>query len=323
MDTNIAKLSNQINFTKNVIETGLSDQLVEEGEWFEIEAKLMFDKSVIHNLVHESDRLIGFNLNTDRFTTVRMRMGYFNSQICKILHTIIQDMRLNEKAHVSFELDPDLLNESFRENKLSKKSDKIYLDLKFEIFFKTIEKSAIPVYKLNVRNLLAVSNEHKLEANELFKANLVLTAFHRYHKAISYLIIAQQIVNEKQNEQLTEIPEQDEDQEEIVSAVHINKIKSQIFSNLAACQLKGNSYKMAIINCTKCLEIDKTNVKALFRRSTANTAIKEYELACLDLKQAIQLEPANMEVKKNLTYVESLQKQYNQVMSNNLKKMFE
>jgi tetratricopeptide (TPR) repeat protein len=322
MDMNIAKLSNQIDFTKNVIEAGLSENLVEEGEWFEIEAKLMFDKLVLSTLVHDSDRLIGFNLNNDQLKTVRMRMGYFNSQICKILQTIIRGMRLNEKAQISFELDPDLLDESFREDKQSKKSEKIYLDLKFEIFLKTIEKSAIPVYKLNINHLLAISNEHKLEANELFKCNLILTAFHRYHKAISYLIIAEHSVNEKQKEQ-KELSEQEEEQDDAVSAIQISKIKSQLYSNLAACQLRGNNYKMAIKNCTKCLEIDKTNVKALFRRSTANTAIKEFELASQDLKQAIQFEPNNIEVKKNLTYVESLQRQYNQVMSNNLKKMFQ
>lgn len=73
MDINIAKLSNQIDFTKHVIETGLADQLVEEGEWFEIEAKLMFDKSVLRTVAtpHDAHRLLGVDLNSDHLKTDR------------------------------------------------------------------------------------------------------------------------------------------------------------------------------------------------------------------------------------------------------------
>ena len=149
--------------------------------------------------------------------------------------------------------------------------------------------------------MVVFSNEHKLEANELFKNSLYLTAFQRYHKSISYLIIAEQYECE----------------------IDLKKMKSQLYSNFAACQIKSGNYKMAIINCTKCLEIDNNNVKALFRRATAYAGIKEYELAINDCQTAISNDPNNVDVKKKLNQVENLQKQYNQNMSSKFKKMFE
>ena len=194
-DSNLAKLSNEIDFTKTIIEHGDPSYIVEEGEWFEFESKLLFDKSCLkRSLANDPDCLIGFNLNSDNLTLVRQRLGYFNSQITKILQRIIQTMRLNEKAHISFELDPDLLNESFQNEKVD---NKIYLDLKFEIILTKIEKNdpnQSLIYNLKADQLLTLSNEHKTDANELFKNSFVLTAFQRYHKAMSYLIIAEQMI---------------------------------------------------------------------------------------------------------------------------------
>lgn len=319
MQINLAKLSNEIDFTKTVLEDGDPDVVAEEGECFEIEAKLMFDKSVLKTNEHDADTLIGFTLNSDHSVLVRQRLGYFNSQICKILHGVIRGMRLNEKAHVSFELDPYLLDESFQQHET--KNEKIFFDLKFELRLVKIENNQRLVYKLDESQLMAVTNEHKADANELFKKHLILTAFHRYHKAINYTIIAEQKVNERNggpNEELETIPESD-----AILLSDILKIKSQLYANLAACQLKNKSYKLAVLNCTKCLEIDPSNVKALFRRSSAYSDSNDYELAIEDLKRAIGLEPENLEVKKKLTYVESLKKNYEHSMANKFKKMFQ
>lgn len=303
--SNLAKLSNEIDFTINILEPGNPEIIVEEGEWFEFECKLMFDKSIIKTIVHSSDQLIGFDANSDTFTLVRQRSGYFNSQICKILHRCIQLMRLNERSEISFELNPLLLNESFQSKVLENK--KCYLDLKFEIFLKNIEKlESQPIYSLSRNKLIVLSNEHKSEANELFKNSLYLTAFQRYHKSISYLIIAEQ-----------------EEKQENDPEIDLKKMKSQLYSNFAACQLKNSNYKMAIINCTKCLEIDGNNVKAFFRRATAYAGIKEYESAISDCQTAISIDSNNIEVKKKLNQIEALQKQYNQNMSAKFKKMFE
>ena len=47
-----------------------------------------------------------------------------------IIHNAIRGMKIGEVAEVSFELDPERLDESF---KLAVHSNKIYLDLKFEL----------------------------------------------------------------------------------------------------------------------------------------------------------------------------------------------
>lgn len=321
-DSNLAKLSNEIDFTKTIIEHGDPSYIVEESEWFEFESKLLFDKSCLkRSLANDPDRLIGFNLNSDHLTLVRQRLGYFNSQITKILQRIIQTMRLNEKAHISFELDPDLLNESFQNEKVD---NKIYLDLKFEIILTKIEKNdpnQSLIYNLKADQLLTLSNEHKTDANELFKNSFVLTAFQRYHKAMSYLIIAEQMINEKKDIKIEDLETISETENE-TNHFDVAKLKSQLFSNLAACQLKSKNYKMVITNCGKCLELDKMNVKALFRRSSAFTEIKDFELAIEDLRIALALETDNIDVKKKLVYVEGLKKQYEQSMASKFKKMF-
>lgn len=58
--------------------------------------------------------------------------------------------------------------------------------------FLKIDESKI--YKINEYDLYELSEFHKRDANEMFKKGFVLSAFKRYHKSISFLIIAQQQV---------------------------------------------------------------------------------------------------------------------------------
>lgn len=88
------------------------------------------------------------------------------------------------------------------------------------------------------------------------------------------------------------------------------------------CQLKNNNYEMTIINCTKCLEIDKLNLKALFRRAQARTGKNDYDEALADYNLALKLDPNNNEIKQRISHVEHLKKAYNQTISSNLKKFF-
>ncbi|KAD4584374.1 hypothetical protein E3N88_21975 [Mikania micrantha] len=59
--------------------------------------------------------------------------------------------------------------------------------------------------------------------------------------------------------------------------------------NNAACQLKLKEYKQAEKLCTKVLELESTNVKALYRRAQAYINVADLDLAELDIKRPSRL----------------------------------
>ncbi|CAD7701085.1 unnamed protein product [Ostreobium quekettii] len=74
------------------------------------------------------------------------------------------------------------------------------------------------------------------------------------------------------------------------------ELKKSLWLNLAAAHLKQKSYKDVIQNCTKVLELDLNNVKALYRRAQAHMGRAEYLEAEMDLKKARQAEPDNKDL---------------------------
>lgn len=63
--------------------------------------------------------------------------------------------------------------------------------------------------------------------------------------------------------------------------------------NNAACKLKLKDYKEAVKLCTKVLEIESQNVKALYRRAQAYIHLVDLDLAELDIKKALEIDPDN------------------------------
>lgn len=70
------------------------------------------------------------------------------------------------------------------------------------------------------------------------------------------------------------------------------------------------------------LEIDKDNVKVLFRRGQAFYYLKEFEKASDDFSAALKLEPNNAEVKKNLKIVQDKVKEQKEKEKKMYQKMF-
>lgn len=63
--------------------------------------------------------------------------------------------------------------------------------------------------------------------------------------------------------------------------------------NNAACKLKLKDYKQAEKLCTKVLELDSNNVKALYRRAQAYIQLVDLDLAEIDIKKALEIDPHN------------------------------
>ncbi|KAF3645270.1 Peptidyl-prolyl cis-trans isomerase FKBP65 [Capsicum annuum] len=79
-----------------------------------------------------------------------------------------------------------------------------------------------------------------------------------------------------------------------------------------SCYLNNGGHQEASKMCSKVIEYDPCNVKALFRRAQAYLRINELEKAEIDIKKALQVDPNNRDVKVMYKEVKNKQKQYAQ-----------
>ncbi|KAL7197754.1 hypothetical protein ACSBR2_020308 [Camellia fascicularis] len=89
-----------------------------------------------------------------------------------------------------------------------------------------------------------------------------------------------------------------------------NALRLSCNLNNAACKLKLGEYREASTLCTKVLEVDPMNVKALFRRSQAYRRTSELEKAEADIKRALTIDPNNREVKLEYKELKDKQREY-------------
>ncbi|KAL4149738.1 hypothetical protein QTP88_003611 [Uroleucon formosanum] len=87
------------------------------------------------------------------------------------------------------------------------------------------------------------------------------------------------------------------------------------YANRALCYLKTNEFKLAIIDCTSSLELDRSYVKAYQRRSAAYMALGMYNEAKKDIKDVLKLEPNNKQAKADMEVV------YNKIKQGEIQKM--
>ncbi|XP_073139238.1 peptidyl-prolyl cis-trans isomerase FKBP62 [Henckelia pumila] len=75
--------------------------------------------------------------------------------------------------------------------------------------------------------------------------------------------------------------------------------------------LKLRDYKQTEKLCTKVLELESTNVKALYRRAQTYMHVADLDLAERDIKKALEIYPDNMEVKLGYKTLKEKAKEYN------------
>ncbi|KAJ8644726.1 hypothetical protein MRB53_006474 [Persea americana] len=80
--------------------------------------------------------------------------------------------------------------------------------------------------------------------------------------------------------------------------------------NNAVCMLKLKEFREAAKLCSEVLKLESRNVKALFRRAQAYIETNDLDLAELDLKKALEMEPDNGEVNLQLARLKKLLSYY-------------
>uniref|UniRef100_A0A0D3H2C5 peptidylprolyl isomerase n=1 Tax=Oryza barthii TaxID=65489 RepID=A0A0D3H2C5_9ORYZ len=131
-------------------------------------------------------------------------------------------------------------------------------------------------WDLNNTEKIETAGAKKEEGNALFKLGKYVRASKRYEKAAKFIEYDSSFSEDekKQSKQL--------------------KVTCNL--NNAACKLKLKDYKQAEKLCTKVLELDSQNVKALYRRAQAYMQLADLELAEVDIKKALEIDPDNRQV---------------------------
>ncbi|KAK1432327.1 hypothetical protein QVD17_09222 [Tagetes erecta] len=162
--------------------------------------------------------------------------------------------------------------------------------LVFEVEMIDFEKEKAP-WEMTNHERIEAAGKKKEEGNLLFKNCKYQRAAKKYDKAVDYV---------------SEEGQFGDDDEKFVKS-----LKVSCWLNAAACSLKLNDYQEAIKLCSKVLEIEFYNVKALYRRAKAYMENSDLQLAELDIKKALEADPQNREVKMVQKTLKQLQAESN------------
>ncbi|KAL5562177.1 hypothetical protein UlMin_031924 [Ulmus minor] len=162
----------------------------------------------------------------------------------------------------------------------------VYYDVELVSFEKEKES-----WDLNTEEKIAAAGRKKEEGNDLFKAGKYARASKRYEKAVKFV------------EYDTSFSEEEKKQ--------AKALKVACNLNNAACKLKLKDYKQAEKLCTKVLEAQSNNVKALYRRAQAYIQLADLDLAEFDVKKALEIDPENRDVKLEYKKLKEKLKEFN------------
>ncbi|OMO62398.1 hypothetical protein COLO4_33102 [Corchorus olitorius] len=146
-------------------------------------------------------------------------------------------------------------------------------------------------WDMNTEEKIEAAGKKKEEGNALFKVGKYVRASKRYEKAVKYIEYDSSFGEEEKKK--------------------AKALKVACNLNNAACKLKLKDYKEAEKLCTKVLELESTNVKALYRRAQAYINLADLDLAEIDIKKALELDPNNREVKLEYKVLKEKIKEYN------------
>ncbi|GKV18045.1 hypothetical protein SLEP1_g28474 [Rubroshorea leprosula] len=146
-------------------------------------------------------------------------------------------------------------------------------------------------WELNSQEKIEAAGEKKEAGNVLFKTGKYKRALKRYEKAVNFIDYDSTFSDEEKQQ------------------AKLLKVTCNL--NNAACKLKLKDYKQAEELCTKVLELDSKNVKALYRRAQAYIHLADFEVAEVDIKRALEIDPDNRDVRAEYKLLKEKVREYN------------
>ncbi|KAJ0026022.1 hypothetical protein Pint_08628 [Pistacia integerrima] len=146
-------------------------------------------------------------------------------------------------------------------------------------------------WEMTNQEKIEVAGRKKEEGNLLFKEGKYQRAGKKYDKAADFVSEDESFVDDEQK--------------------FVKSLRISCWLNGAACSLKLNDFQEAIRLCSKVLDYEFHNVKALYRRAQAYMEIADLISAELDIRKAIEADPQNREVQSLLKTLKQLQTESN------------
>jgi FK506-binding protein 4/5 len=135
-------------------------------------------------------------------------------------------------------------------------------------------------WEMSTEEKIEACKKAKEEGNELFRQSKWKRAHKKYKKAAGFIEAGYSMKDEEKAE--------------------ADPLKLVCHLNMAACNLKLKEYKSVLEDCKKALEIEPKNIKALFRRGQALSALDDWKEAQSTFDKALELEPDNKDVKREI-----------------------
>ncbi|XP_022953866.1 peptidyl-prolyl cis-trans isomerase FKBP62-like [Cucurbita moschata] len=177
-------------------------------------------------------------------------------------------------------------SESLQELAVVPPNSTVYYEVELVAFDKEKES-----WDMNNQEKVEAAGKKKEEGNVLFKSGKFARASKRYEKAVKFIEYDSSF---------------SEDEKKQAKAL---KVACNL--NNAACKLKLKQYNEAEKLCTKVLELESSNVKALYRRAQAYIELADFDLAEFDIKKALDIDPNNRDVKLEYKTLKEKVKEYN------------
>ncbi|XP_010244430.1 PREDICTED: 70 kDa peptidyl-prolyl isomerase-like [Nelumbo nucifera] len=214
----------------------------------------------------------------------------FEGKIHEGLDRAITTMKKGEKALVT--ISPDYGFDNAVSKDFPKSATLLY---EVELISFTKEK---PFWKMETAEKIETCERKKEDGNMLFKNGKFLFASKKYEKEIIFYYL--------QAVKYIEFDHSFTDEEKSQA----NALRISCNLNNAACKLKLGEYVEAAGLCTKVLELDPFNVKALYRRSQSYIRTSDLEKAEIDIKKALTVDPNNRDVKLEYKKLKDKAKEY-------------
>lgn len=198
---------------------------------------------------------------------------------------------------------------SMREGERCKVVFKMKEDVSFDLHLIEFELRGF-VYDWSAKIKYDLAFHHKTKGVEFFKQSDYVEASHRFGRALKVLC---------------SIPVEVEDAPSEIDSVRVadvDRLRCNLYGNLASCYLKVKDAETTIELCDKVLAFDGDNVKALYRKGMAHVEEGEFEKARDVLERVLEIEPGNNAAREKLAFVNGKVKERKAQVDAMIKKMF-
>lgn len=226
--------------------------------------------------------------NTEKITVI----GDANAGIDRQIERALQMMMISEKSLITVLMPGEIIEKP--------------ICIQFEAVLVKFEPFK-PIWEWTAEEKYNIALKYKETGVRLFKDERYVDAFHKFSVACKILITLEPIPDLELEKTLED---------------NINNLRLVLYNNMAGCQLNCKNFEHTISLCSKVLQKDENNVKALYRRGVAYGSLKNIEKAADDLRQAVSLEPLNHAAKKQYEIYNMKVQEANQRYDNMVRKMF-